>query len=149
MTGTGDEQQMSGLDVFVGEWVMAASFASDPGGAPRARTVFEWLKGRRFLLQRWEIDHPDAPDGVAIIGPSTAPEHYIQHYFDSRGVERVYEMSFDGRIWVLERRATKPDFSQRFTGTVTRRGTIAGRWEMSDDGVNWRHDFDLTYTRLQ
>jgi len=41
------------------------------------------------------------------------------------------------------------DFSQRYTGTFTDNGnTIRGAWETSDDGVNWRKDFDLTHVRV-
>jgi hypothetical protein len=54
------------LDLFVGTWRMTASFTEI--GAPQAETSFEWLEGRRFLVQRWHVDHPDAPDGIAIIG---------------------------------------------------------------------------------
>lgn len=52
------------LQQFIGMWHMTASFAD----APQAITTFEWLPGRRFLIQRWEVEHPDAPDGIAIIG---------------------------------------------------------------------------------
>src|SRR5258706_337933 len=51
------------LDIFVGEWIMTTSLVPDPADAPRARISFEWLTGRRFLMQRWEVEHPDAPDG--------------------------------------------------------------------------------------
>src|SRR5436309_14168867 len=102
------QQQLDGLDVFVGEWSMAASFAGEP---PPAHTTFEWLPGRRFLVQRWEVDHPAAPDGIAIIGFDAERGKLLQHYFDSRGVHRVYEMTFDGTAWTLERHAAAPDFS--------------------------------------
>jgi hypothetical protein len=68
MTQTAGQQTLEPLGVFVGEWSMVTSFAPNPAGAPRARTSFEWLPGRRFLIQRWEVEHPDAPDGIAIIG---------------------------------------------------------------------------------
>ena len=61
--------------------------ASVSGGDPaRARTSFEWLPGRRFLIQRWQVDHPQAPDGIAVIGPGAGGSGLLQHYFDSRGV---------------------------------------------------------------
>ncbi len=137
------------LDVFVGEWSMAPSFAASGAGAPQARTTFEWLPDRRFLIQRWEVDHPDAPDGIAVIGFDAGETTLLQHYFDSRGVTRVYEMTFQERVWTLERHASAPDFSQRFTGTFADDGdTIAGQWERSDDGTSWSTDFGLIYTRL-
>ncbi len=149
MTGTNEQGKISELDVFVGDWAMTASFAPAPAEAPRARTVFEWLSGKRFLVQRWEVEHPEAPDGIAIIGLGSAAGNYLQHYFDSRGVVRIYEMTFDGNMWTLERRSAKPDFWQRFTGNFRDQDTIVGRWDTSDDGSNWTHDFDLTYARVR
>jgi hypothetical protein len=133
------------LDVFVGVWRMTASLASE-GAQPEAETSLEWLEGRRFLVQRWRVDHPAAPDGIVVIGWDDERGTYLQHYFDSRGVARVYEMSFSGGVWKLWRIA--PGFSQRFTGTFDEsRNRIAGAWESSGDGSTWEHDFDLTYTR--
>jgi hypothetical protein len=133
------------LDVFVGAWRMTASLAPE-GEEPEAETSFEWLEGRRFLVQRWRVDHPAAPDGIAVIGWDDERGTYLQHYFDSRGVARVYEMSLADGVWKLER--MHPGFSQRFTGTFDESGdTITGAWESSADGSTWEHDFDLTYTR--
>jgi len=149
MPETTAEQTLDALNVLVGEWSMMPSFARDPAAAPRASTTFEWLPGRRFLIQRWEVEHPDAPDGIAIIGFDPLAESLRQHYFDSRGVARVYEMTFAEKVWTLQRSAAAPDFSQRFTGTLDEHaGTILGKWEISNDGSDWRSDFGLTYTRL-
>jgi hypothetical protein len=52
MTATADQRRLEPLDVFVGEWSLATSLAPNPADAPRARTTFEWLPGRRFLIQR-------------------------------------------------------------------------------------------------
>jgi hypothetical protein len=106
------------------------------------------------LIQRWEVPVPEAPDGFAIIGVD--PEsggNYLQHYFDSRGVARVYKMSFSDAVWKLWRDSpdfSPLDFSQRYTGSVTDEGrTISGSWEICHDGTSWEHDFDLTYTRVR
>jgi hypothetical protein len=78
-------------------------------GSRRARVGFEWLPGRRFLVERWEVPVPEAPDGIAIIGVDPDSEgNYLQHYFDSRGVARVYRMSFRDGVWKLWR--YEPDF---------------------------------------
>jgi hypothetical protein len=143
---------VSGLDPFIGEWSMQAVFPDAPPSDLRGRTVFEWGAGRAVLLQRWEVPHPDAPDGIAIIRFDDGRGIYLQHYFDSRGVARVYEMSFTGGVWKLSRTTddmTPLEFSQRFTGTFGADGsTIQGRWEISRDGSRWEHDFDLVYTKL-
>jgi hypothetical protein len=139
-----DPSPIADLDVLVGIWRVSTSFSGDLA----AETRFEWLAGNQFLVQRWQVDHPDAPDGIAIIGYDAERATYLQHYFDARGVARVYEMTFSEGVWRLLRIA--PGFSQRFTGTFSEdRGTIAGQWESSDDdGRHWEPDFDMTYTRL-
>jgi hypothetical protein len=134
------------LGALVGRWRLTTSLA--PADAqPAAETTFEWLEGERFLIQRWRVEHPDAPDGIAIIGYDEEAGTLLQHYFDSRGIARVYQMGLAGGVWRLER--LEPGFSQRFAGTFDDSGTsIVGAWELSSDGTEWEHDFDLTYTRI-
>jgi hypothetical protein len=140
------------LTPLVGEWRLLAAFGDEPPADVGARVTFEWLPGGRFLGQRWEVPIPEAPDGIAIIGPDPRREgSYLQHYFDSRGVARVYRMSLEGGVWKLwrdEPDLSPLDFSQRFTGTFSNDGqTIAGAWEICHDGTTWEHDFDLTYVK--
>jgi hypothetical protein len=136
------------LDVLVGKWTMEAT---PPGGPPwpgEARVTFEWLEGRTFLIERWTVDLPEAPDGIAIIGAGPEPETFRQHYFDSRGVHRIYEMTLGDGVWKLWRDAPET-FSQRFSGTFNDEGkTIAGHWEIAEGGSNWETDFDLTYRKV-
>jgi len=133
------------LDVFTGDWTMEATF---PGARP-GHAVFEWVLDGQYLVERSEV--PGAPDSVAFV--STDPDNgsYTQHYFDSRGVVRVYAMTFSDGVWTLLRASpdfTPLDFWQRFKATFSDDGnTISGAWENSDDGTVWEHDFDLTYTR--
>jgi hypothetical protein len=139
------------LNPFVGEWELEVSFPHQPEA--RARSAFEWALDGRFHVQRTEITAvPEAPDSIALIGADPRGEAFSQHYFDSRGVIRVYAMTFDGGVWTLLR--DSPDFSdlnfwQRYTGTFSEDGdAIEGRWEMShDEGATWEHDFDLVYRR--
>lgn len=120
------------LDAFIGKWSMEAQFPGAPPTGPLGRTVFEWLAGEQFLIQRWEVLPPSAPDGIAIIGLDSDSETYSQHYFDSRGVARVYAMTFSDGVWELSRdtRDFSPlSFSQRFTGssaTMARPSMAAG-----------------------
>jgi hypothetical protein len=131
------------LEAFVGDWTLEVPFAT----GVRATCSFEWLAGERFLVQRWEVDVPEAPDGIAIIGFDADKGRYAQHYFDSRGVARLYEMSFEDGVWKLWR--DWPGFSQRYEGTFSADGnTIDGRWEISTDDATWEKDFDLKYRRV-
>lgn len=143
-------EELEDLELFVGQWRMTPSFATNASGAPHTLTTFEWLAGKRFLIQRWKVEHPDAPDGIAIIGFDMAKTAYLQHYFDSRGVARVYEMGLADNVWTLQRIAEHPDFSQRFIGHIREGGrSIVGSWASSDDeGASWSPDFDLTYSKV-
>jgi hypothetical protein len=138
------------LDVFIGEWSTVASFAPDDP----VPSVFEWALGGRFLIERSESpDIPEAPDGLSVVALHSDGESYTQHYFDSRGVARLYAMTFQDGLWTLFRGT--PDFSpldfwQRFSGRFSADGdTIDGRWETSQDGSTWERDFDLTYKRIR
>lgn len=119
------------LAPFIGEWSMEADVPNAPPTDIRGRTVFEWLPGEQFLVQRWEVLIPFVPDGIAIIRFDPGRGAYLQHYFDSRGIARLYEMSFSDGVWKLSRELadfSPLEFSQRFTGTFSDDGkTIAGR----------------------
>jgi hypothetical protein len=147
MEPSGRSPELEKLDALVGEWTMEAV---PPSGGPwpgEARASFEWLEGRTWLVERWTIEMPEAPDGIAIIGPGDGEGTFQQHYFDSRGIHRVYEMTLDDGVWRLWRDATDP-FPQRFRAEISDDGkTISGRWEKARDGSNWEVDFDLTYRR--
>jgi hypothetical protein len=136
------------LQAFIGEWSVKASFP----GSPPGRSVFEWALAGQYLMQRTEAPDP-APDSIAIVAIDPKTANYTQHYFDSRGVVRLYAMTFSRRVWTLTR--TSPDFSpldfsQRFTGKFSADGnTISGTWEILHDGKKWERDFDLTYTRVR
>lgn len=142
------------LAVLTGQWEMEATFEAgyfspdSPAITGRgAQTTFEWLDGRFFLTQRFTSEQPAAPSGIAIIGAGPEPGTFTQHYYDSRGVTRSYQMALDGRTWKLWREA--PGFWQRYTGLIAGDGnTITGAWEGSADGQDWKHDFGLTYIKV-
>ena len=137
------------LAIFVGEWnleITSMSFHTDPSAVEHGRTSFDWLEGGAFLIQHSEISATDFPRSTAVIGPDDEAETYSMLYFDSRGVSRIYRMTFHGGIWTLWR--DFPGFSQRFHGMFSEdHNTITARWEKSSDGSHWERDFDLTYTR--
>lgn len=136
------------LEALVGGWTMEAAPPDGPPWPGVARASFEWLEGRPLLVQRWHIDLPEAPDGVAVIGCDGMSGSYYQLYTDERDVQRIYRMSLTDGVWRLWREGEP--FSQRFTGRFSADGrTIAGRWELAEDGTTWRTDFDLTYTKVE
>jgi hypothetical protein len=136
--------ELSKLEILVGEWKPVVPGMDDVS----AHVTFEWLEGGGFLVQRSTIDRPEFPNGVMVIG-ATGPDGGLQqHYFDSRGVHRVYEMTLEGGVWTLWREG--PDWPQRYVGEFSDDGdTITGRWERGESlGAPLQHDFDLNYTRV-
>src|SRR5436190_4197858 len=138
---------MSELRPFVGRWELAVDI---PGAEDtRGQVVFEWLGA--LLVVRSEVPDSDVPDSICVIAPDDG-SGYLQHYFDSRGVVRLYEMSLEDDVWTLLR--TKPDFSplachQRYVGRFNDDATmIDGEWQSSQDGHDWQRDFGLVYRRI-
>jgi hypothetical protein len=139
------------LERFIGEWTMEIDFPGLARIDAGTRVSFEWSPGGWFLVERWQIPVPEFPDGAAVIGWDDGRQTLLQHYFDSRGVARVYEMRMENAVWTLIR--TEPDFSpldfeQRFIGELSDDGrTITGRWEAKHSGKDWEVDFRITYRR--
>ena len=137
---------MDEFNAFVGEWTTEAKHPAFPDTVVHGHAAFEWLEGRRFLISRARNEHPDFPDSISIIGP--ADEGIAMHYFDSRGVHRIYLASFDEGVLRLSRDA--PGFSQRFAGAVAEDGnTITGLWKLSEDNSTWNDDLAITYRRVR
>ena len=144
------------LEPLIGQWSMAIVMPGEhrPEELPAigARVTFEWMGDKAFVLERWTVPIPEAPDGLAVIGWDAGSGSFRQHYFDERGVARLYEMSFEDAVWKMVR--AKEDFSpfefsQRFTGALADDGKrIDGTWEIAHDHKTWSKDFDLIYTRV-
>lgn len=137
------------MEALLGEWSIEVSLPGAPEGDIGARVTFEWLPGEKFLLQRWQIPVPEAPDGLAVIGYDEGRGTLLQHYFDSRGVARVYEMTFADGTWTLYRAG--PDWPQRYVGRMSEdTNTITGAWERGDEpDAPLQHDFDLNFSRVR
>jgi hypothetical protein len=141
------------LEPLLGAWNIETGI---PGGeGVVGRMEVEWLLGGAFLVQQSEVPHPAAPDGFCVIAPKDgdASGAYVQHYFDSRGVVRIYSMTLRDGVWTLLRDSadfTPLSFAQRFVGTFSEdENVITGAWETSQDASTWEKDFDLTYTRAR
>lgn len=144
---SGSNPALSQLQVFVGEWDMEASIGDRLLGG--GRTVFSWLEGGAFLVQRSEVEQAEFPTATILIGRDDSSEEYVMLYYDSRKVSRVYRMSLNEEgVWKMWREA--PGFFQRFSGTISPDGkTITAQWQRSSNGIFWEEDFNLTYTRVE
>lgn len=117
--------ELAALDPLVGEWTSEATHPMLPSTVVAGRMAYEWLEGERFHIQRSSMEHPDFPDSISMIG--LAEGELTAHYFDSRGVFRIYGVAMEGGTLRMWRDA--PGFSQRLEASLSDDGaTLAGTW---------------------
>lgn len=141
---------MSGLarlEPLIGRWAVTMRFNPKyEMDEVVAQHEFAYLLDGAFVLHTSTAEDPKVPSGHVVIAADG--DAFAQHYFDSRGVVRYLAMEFDGTTWTLLREPDPPDFHQRMTVRLDPSGdTMAGTGELVEDGA-WRHDFDITYTRI-
>ena len=145
MEQTARNPELAAFDPLVGEWTLEATHPMFPSTTVNGRMTYAWLEGERFLVQRSSNDHPDFPDSVSVIG-FAADEELTAHYFDSRGVFRIYRVAMEGdtlRMWRDE-----PGFSQRLEAKLSPDGaTLAGVWQLSRDDETWADDLAVAFAR--
>jgi hypothetical protein len=131
------------LGFLVGEWRTEGKHPLVPGETLHGRTSFGWHEGGAFLVMRSEVDHPQFPDGVAIVGSSDAGG-FAMLYFDERGVSRIYEVSVGDRTATWRR--DDPDFSQ--STTIAADGDrLVGTGRMTDESGAWVDDLSQVFVR--
>jgi hypothetical protein len=133
---------------LVGAWTTEATHPALPGTTVSGTAEVQWLEGERFLIFRAHNDHPDFPDSISILGDA---DGLRWHYFDSRGVHRIYELCVTDDGWEIARDAAGTDesaFSQRLTLTFEDGDdTMEGRSAISYDNETWEDDLQITYRR--
>src|SRR5687767_2592897 len=121
---------LGGWCAVIGEWASIGSHPYLPGKTPLGRTPFAWLEGGALLIMRSEIDEPEIPSGIAVVGTDDATGEQFMLYFDERGVSRKYDVTTSHSGWTWSR--DSPELAQRFTATLTADGNrIVGKGEMS------------------
>jgi hypothetical protein len=141
------------LDALAGDWYVDADFPGHPEiKLDRGRCTFEWILNGAFLVQKQHLSDP-IPDCTAILAYDSWKQTYTYHYFDTRRIIRIFEMSFDGRIWDLMRE--KADFSplpfsQRIHFEIEDGGdTIHGVGDRTNDSGKWERDINLVNRRVR
>ena len=134
------------FQALIGEWTIEMTHPMLEATVIRGLTTYAWLEGGRFVIQRAVNEHPEVPDSLSVIGVMEGEADLSMQYFDSRGVHRVYAISFDGRELTLERDA--PGFAQRGSAKLSDDGsTLAGLWQLNEDDQGYSDDLAFTYRR--
>jgi hypothetical protein len=135
------------LSPLVGVWRTTGTHPLVPDTTFHGRTSFEWHEDGAFVLMRSEIDEPEIPSAVAVIGSDDAAGTFTMIYFDERDISRRYTVEVaDGEVrWHRD----EAGFAQRMVFTVAADGTrLDARGTMSHDGRPWEDDLQLTYERI-
>ncbi|MEA2462075.1 MAG: hypothetical protein QOH90_2252 [Actinomycetota bacterium] len=129
------------LDRLLGTWKVTMHHVamSEP---VVGRQHYERVLDGAFVMLHWTYDHPDFPDAIAMLDGSTC------HYFDVRGVTRLFDLEIDDSGWSMIRR--DPDFWQRSAAKFVGPDAMDGTGENSHDGgATWQHDFSMSYVRAE
>jgi hypothetical protein len=129
---------------LVGRWDTQGSHPLLPGDDISGWATFEWLDGHQFLIWRSHYDHPQVPDAIAVIG--WIEDQLLMHYFDHRGVHRIYEVAVEGHQWRYWR--DDAGFQQSVIARFDADGdTMTGHGRMNRDDAGWEDDLALMYRR--
>ena len=141
-----EHPELQGWQPLVGTWAIEATHPQLPGTVVTGQATFQWLEDQRFLIQRSHYDHPEFPDAVAVTGIVDGKPS--MHYFDPRGVHRVFAVEITPNAWRFWN--DDPEFAQRYTHTLNADdNSIHGHGELSqDDGETWEPDLTITYRRI-
>ena len=95
---------------------------------------------------RSEIDDPQFPDGVAIIGSDDVAGRFAMTWFDERGISRLYQVTVGDRTVTWRR--DDPLFSQSMTITAEDGGDrLVSKGRMSEKGGAWVDDLSQVFER--
>jgi hypothetical protein len=147
---------MKDFEPLIGDWHGEGEFP-DPPMTMTAETTIERMG--QFIVVRSVAEPAELPDSISIVGGAPDGQPQPMHYFDARGVQRLFLMALDGSTWKIWRAPGEdwngpdgPGFNQRFIGVISADGkSIEGRWErgMGDAGDEWVIDFPFDYVRVE
>jgi hypothetical protein len=143
------------MDRLIGEWHAAGEMDIDGRKVTvTGRATIEPLG--EFVVLRATVQPREFPDSVSIIGGGSEGGPAAMHYFDERGVHRLYLSTVDEGRWVIwrgdETWRESPGHNQRYVGEISPDASkITGAWErgLGEAGDQWELDFTLDYERVR
>ena len=146
---------MKQFEPLIGEWHGEGEIPMEPPMKLSVEAKIERLG--KFIVFSSAGEPAEVPASVSIIGGAPEGEPQPMHYFDSRGVKRLFLMALEGstlKIWRAPGEDWNgpdgPGFNQRFIGELSTDGkTIKARWErgVGEAGDEWGLDFPISYFR--
>jgi hypothetical protein len=143
------------FEPLIGEWHGEGQVPTEPPMKISQEAKIERLG--KFIVFSSVGEPAEVPASVSIIGGAPDGEPQPMHYFDARGVERLFMIALEGSTWKIWRAPGEDwngpsgaGFNQRFMGEISADGkTIEGRWErgIGNAGHEWEIDFPINYFR--
>ena len=134
---------LESFEPLIGTWDTEATHPMFEGVVTGSVT-YEWLEGGHFVVVHSHNDHEMFPDAISVIGAPEDGDGLVMEYFDSRGVRRTYDISFDDgllRIW-----RDDPEFAQRLEVAVEPDGFVA-QYQLARTPGDWQDDLRAVYRR--
>jgi len=92
---------MKDFQALIGEWHGEGEVPMEPPMKISVEAKLERLG--EFIVMRSVGEPAEMPDSVSIIGGAPDGEPQPMHYFDSRGVKRLFMMAIEGSTWKIWR----------------------------------------------
>jgi hypothetical protein len=153
------KQPAAGLEAlapFCGKWHTEGQQYESPLGAAGpfvAVETFEWLSGGHFMVHRLEGELGSQPAAcVEIFGKDPQGELFAQTFYND-GSTNTWRLNEAVNAVVLSgtwSRGSADSLQVRYTASFEEAGNaIAGKWEQSRDGNDWRTFLDARSTKAQ
>src|SRR5215207_3022700 len=118
------ESTMKDFEPLIGEWHGEGELPMEP---PMKMSVEAKVQRLGEFIVFSSVGEPaELPDSISIIGGAPDGEPQPMHYFDDRGVKRLFMMALDGSTWKIWRAPGEdwngpdgPGFDQRFIGEIS------------------------------
>lgn len=139
---------LAALDPLIGEWeytMYNCWFLESMDTEVKGFTTIERLHEAFIIFRSSNADKK--PEDVWVIGYSDPQEKYEMFYYDQRGVARIFNVDFDGKIMVFSRE--DKDFYQRMTLEIKPNGLHSLAEASDDKGKTWRKDLEMSFVRAK
>lgn len=141
-----NNKALAALEPFIGNWeytMYNCWFLESMDATVKGFTTIERLNDSLVVVRNTSADKK--PEDVWVIGYSDPQEKYQMFYSDQRGVSRIFDATFDGKVMVFSRE--DPDFYQRITLEITSDGLHSVAEASDDKGKTWRKDLEMSHVR--
>ena len=148
--------ELEKLAYFVGEWICQGTIAPGPwgaGGQFRWSEYSDWMRGKFFVVGRWQYHIPSELGGdgeeLFVMGYDPKRRVYTFDAFSSDGQHQVSKGTIRENTWTWRGEAICEGKTrqQKMTMRIVSETTYQLRFEVSDDGAEWRTFMEGQATR--